>query len=265
LADPHDPANVVCPRCKNALDVSSTESVPDFAEIGAATSPDGFDAGDFDARRGLRSSPDGDEYPEWDWDFEFSSFDPWLDDSPSRQQPAAAATTRRAPSDDSGPNAGQRFVLPPAPQMRILSTAPALASQSNWIAWLVISSGVMLFMCGGVLLGWSFFSEQALLWRVGLPATLFGQALLIAGLVLQLESLWHVHRQTSQSLRKLGGELKQLEHATTMLASTHSTAAQSFYVHLAERASPHLLLADLKGQLDVLAMRLAQQTEEEAA
>jgi hypothetical protein len=42
------------------------------------------------------------------------------------------------------------------------------------------------------------------------------------------------------------------------MSSTHSTHGQSFYAHMAEGASPHLLLADVKGQLDVIAMRLAQ-------
>jgi hypothetical protein len=272
LADPHDPAHVVCPRCQNILD--STKELPDFAEVGAAR--EGTSAADFDPEGDLEAvrivhnlpEPGAEDCPEWDWDFEFSSLDPWLDDSAAQQHTPSPAPAAVAGGHMRHTQAAPRSVLPPAlPAAQILPAqqAPAPLPQSNWIAWLVISAGVMLFMCGGVLLGWSLFSQQTLLWRVGLPASLFGQALLIVGLVLQLESLWHVHRLTSQSLRKLGGELKHLEHATTMLASTHSTAAQSFYVHLAERASPHLLLADLKGQLDVLAMRLAQQAQEEAA
>ena len=53
--------------------------------------------------------------------------------------------------------------------------------------------------------------------------------------------------------------LADLKHATTMLGTTHSSAAQSFYVHMAEGASPELMLADLKGQLDMLTLRLARQ------
>jgi hypothetical protein len=160
------------------------------------------------------------------------------------------------------------MVNPPSPAPAhvadYVAREPAAAirmPRGGWFAWLVISLGLMLFICGAVLLGWAVFADRAALWRLGMPLTLFGQATLIVGLVLHLDSLWTMHRQTSQSLRRLGGELKQLEHATTLLTSSHSTAAQSFYVHLAERASPHLLLADLKGQLDLLAVRLSQRDD----
>ena len=90
---------------------------------------------------------------------------------------------------------------------------------------------------------------------------LVGQAGFVIGLVLQLERLWHNSRATSSSLTQLDRQLSELRHATTMLSSTHSTPAQSFYVHMAEGASPHLLLADLKGQLDLLAQRMSRSAQ----
>ena len=39
-----------------------------------------------------------------------------------------------------------------------------------------------------------------------------------------------------------------------MLNVTHSSAAQAFYAHMADEASPQTLLADLKGQIDLLAI-----------
>jgi hypothetical protein len=39
---------------------------------------------------------------------------------------------------------------------------------------------------------------------------------------------------------------------------THSSAAQAFYAHMADQASPYLLLADLKGQLDLVARSMAR-------
>jgi hypothetical protein len=92
-----------------------------------------------------------------------------------------------------------------------------------------------------------------------IPSALAGQASLILGLVMQLEGLWRSTRQTDQTLSELDGQLHQLRHATTMLSATHSAPAQSFYVHMAEGASPQLLMADLKGQLDLLAQQLANQ------
>jgi hypothetical protein len=59
-------------------------------------------------------------------------------------------------------------------------------------------------------------------------------------------------------LSALDGELKNVRQATTLLSSTQAGGAQSFYLHLAEGASPQLLLADLKGQMDLLAQQMAR-------
>jgi hypothetical protein len=108
-----------------------------------------------------------------------------------------------------------------------------------------------------VLLGWSFAADRADLWPLGLPLALIGQAGLIVGLVLQLDGLWHSNRLTADSLTALDGELSRVRHATTLLTTTKNSSAQSFYAHMAEGASPQLLLADLKGQMDLLAQQLA--------
>lgn len=126
------------------------------------------------------------------------------------------------------------------------------------LAWGTLSLGVMSFVCGGVLLAWSAIAGRSELWSLGLPLTLFGQAGLILGLVLQLESLWQTNRATSQTLSALDGELHELRHSTTLLTQSRSTPSQSFYLHLAEGASPHLLLADLKGQLDLLSDQMSK-------
>lgn len=92
-----------------------------------------------------------------------------------------------------------------------------------------------------------------------MPLTLLGQAGLILGLVLQLEGLWTTNKKTAITLRELDGELKNVRQATTLLTTTKSSGAQSFYMHLAEGASPHLLLADLKGQMDLLAQQMGRE------
>ncbi len=51
--------------------------------------------------------------------------------------------------------------------------------------------------------------------------------------------------------------MQQLERTTSMLGVTHGSASQAFYTHLAEQAHPQMLLADLKGQIDLLAMNFA--------
>ena len=131
------------------------------------------------------------------------------------------------------------------------------ASHNSFFSWCMLSIGLMAFVFGAVLIGWSIAEDRPDLWRLGLPFTLGGQATLIVGLVFQLDGLWRSNREASETLNELDSQLDDLRHATSMLSTTHSSPAQSFYLHLAEGASPNLLLADLKGQLDLLAARLA--------
>ncbi len=131
--------------------------------------------------------------------------------------------------------------------------------RAAFISWIMITLGLMTFVCGAVLLGWSLYSGRGVLWNFGLPLTLGGQAALIVGLVLQLDGLWQTNRETSSTLDELDEQLDEIKRATTLLGTTHSSAARSFYVHMAEGASPQMLLADLKGQLDMLAVRMSQE------
>jgi hypothetical protein len=117
----------------------------------------------------------------------------------------------------------------------------------------------MAFVCGGVLVIWSFAADRADLWSLGLPLTLAGQVGLVLGLLLQLDGLSQSSRRTEETLTELDSQLGQLRGVTAMVSSTHSGPAHSFYAHLTEGASPQILLADLKGQLDLLAQQMARQ------
>jgi hypothetical protein len=119
----------------------------------------------------------------------------------------------------------------------------------------------MAFVCGAVLLIWSYVEQRDELWSIGLPFALVGQAGLIIGLVLQLDGLSQNNRRTSETLYELDDQLHELKQAATQLTVAHSSPSQSFYAHFADGAQPHLLLADLKGQLDLLATKLAKQSE----
>ena len=131
--------------------------------------------------------------------------------------------------------------------------------RSSWLAWLVLSFGLMMFVCGGVLLGWSFFTDKTTLWRLGMPLSLLGQAGLLLGLILQLEGLWQNDHEATETLDDLDEQITELRQAAAMLNATHSRPGQSFYLHMAEGASPHLMLADLKSQLDILAVQMEKQ------
>lgn len=135
-------------------------------------------------------------------------------------------------------------------------TSPAEPPPANLAAWLLLSLGLATFACGAVLLGWSFATDREDLWPLGMPLALAGQAALIVGLVLQLDGLWRTSRKTEATLTALDGEISKVRQATTLLSSSHSGPSQSFYLHMAEGAPPQLLLADLKGQLDLLAQQM---------
>jgi hypothetical protein len=143
-----------------------------------------------------------------------------------------------------------------------VDTTDALSSEQpkgNLAAWAILSLGLATFACGAVLLVWSLVAARDDLWPVGMPLALIGQAGLILGLILQLDGLWTNSRKTATALSHLDGELSRVRQATTLLSTSRTNPAQSFYVHLAEGAAPQMLLADLKGQLDLLAQHMSRQ------
>jgi len=118
--------------------------------------------------------------------------------------------------------------------------------------------GTMALVCGSILLGWATIADRPELWTFGTPIALGGQIVLLVGLVCQLERLWSDSRRAVHQLEKVDAQLHELRTATTLLGTVHGPSA-AFYAHLAGGAGPELLLSDLKGQLDILAARLAEE------
>jgi hypothetical protein len=122
----------------------------------------------------------------------------------------------------------------------------------------------MVFACGAILAVWSLMTMRSELWLTGVPVSLVGIAFFLVGFALQLESLRGGHRDTVRMYVEMDERMAELRQATTMLKTSHSGAAQSFYANLADGASPQLLLADLKSQLDLLAQQMAQENRRAA-
>lgn len=199
---------------------------------------------------------------------------PTLDDWEFDEQLRAAA--RLAKRHQSNRTQGQTTESPPAPHFRldvpqftqnhpsekdrpeVLGEKSGRRQSPSFLAWTVLSLGLMTFVGGAVLLGWSFVGQRPDLWPYGLPLTLFGQAGLVMGVVLQLDSLWQSNHHTTQTLGELDSRLVELRRATSLLGSSQTSAGQSFYSHFADGAPPDMLLADLKGQIDLLASRLGR-------
>ena len=132
------------------------------------------------------------------------------------------------------------------------------ARRSSVLAHCVLWLGLATLAAGSGLLGWSVVEERSDLWHLGVPLAAGGVGVFLVGLVWQLERIWRNSRFAVQKLRQLDSQLRQLEHTTSMLGVTHGPSSQAFYSHMAEGANPHLLLADLKGQIDLLATKFAR-------
>jgi len=155
---------------------------------------------------------------------------------------------------------GHNLADPDPRQLSSINHPPARRRRPIF-SWFAFTFGFMIFVCGAGLLIGGYFMGRAELWNLGIPVVMVGQIGLLIGLVWLLEGLWQSHHTNANTLGALDDRLKDLKQTTAMMGTTHSSAAQSFYAHMADGASPQLMLADLKGQLDMLAMKLAKERE----
>ena len=110
----------------------------------------------------------------------------------------------------------------------------------------------MALCCGGILLGWSVLADRAELWSVGLPIALGGQLALLVGLILQLDRIWHGHRDASTKMERFEGQLRRMERPEAAVSASLGTHGK-FHVGTSE---PLVVLDELKHQLDRLETRL---------
>jgi len=123
----------------------------------------------------------------------------------------------------------------------------------------ILSLGTVTFGFGAGLLVWSLVETRPELWNLGLPIAAVGQVALLLSLAVQLDWIWKQNRDAAEQLAKVERRLIELRRTAAQANVTHGTAAQAFYSHLADDAHPQMLLADLKGQMDLLAERFERQ------
>ncbi len=126
------------------------------------------------------------------------------------------------------------------------------------LAWLALWLGTTGSICGLALIGWSMGTGRGDLWTIGTPIILAGQIFLILGLVLELDRIWRNSHWASDRLETVDEQLHDLKMATSLLGTSHGPSGP-FYAHWAGGAGTEILLGDLKGQLDLLAEKLARQ------
>jgi hypothetical protein len=134
--------------------------------------------------------------------------------------------------------------------------APRRAEQGQLGAWLLVTFGALALAGGLGAIGWSLWEGRPELWNLSLGITLAGQGILIFGLVLVVSRLWRNSRYATGKLQDAHVRLVELQQATEVLTATRNGGSPAFYAELVRGASPQMLLANLKGQLDQLATRL---------
>lgn len=270
LASP-DRRKYCCPRCGETLCAEAAEKPHEAPPSAAQSSPAEPPAAEPVAAESApaavvaaESAPDGPpQIDGWELDEQLRHIERVLrvGKAPGRRSKAAH---RRERLRIDPAHAGESAWHVPAVTVRRRRRAEQAArsgggSLLSGLAWTALSLGTMALVCGGVLLGWSVFTGREELWTVGMPATVAGQVALAIGLILQLDRLWHDSRHSAVKLDAVDQQLHELKTTAAFLGTAHGPAGSTFYTHFAQGAAPQLLLTDLKGQLDLLALRLAQE------
>jgi hypothetical protein len=143
-----------------------------------------------------------------------------------------------------------------APQSFGIDLAQKQNSGSQVVAWLIVTIGVLALTGGVGLIAWSLSTAQMLYWNYAMGLAMAGQGTLIFGLVLVISRLWRSSRYSAAKLQDVHVRLGQLQQSSETLAATRTGGAPAFYADLVRGASPHVMLANLKGQVDQLATRV---------
>lgn len=270
-----DGSQYACPRCGDGLPIASASSSSDTCACGGDCSCGGACGGSGEcvcrAENEDASQPVFEEllqiapepppsYDGWELEEQLRHIERVL--APDKSVTGRTEKTVEAKQIrlDSGHTATVHFR--PSTAEEPASTRPAQARNgSGWLplaAWASLSLGLMAFAFGGVLLGWSMATDREDLWSLGLPVALGGQVVLLLGLILQLDRIWRDSRSTASKIDNVDQRLEELKTTTSLLGTTHSSPAANFYCHMADGADPHLLLTDLKNQLDLLAVKIGQ-------
>ena len=136
---------------------------------------------------------------------------------------------------------------------------PAPRRVRSPLSWLLVGLGVTVLSGGVSLLVWSWVLMRPELWNHGLIGTIIGHVAVLLGLLVRLERVWSLQRAACQRMIEVDTELADVKKTAHLLGAQPNHPTQAFYSHLAHGASPHILVADLQGQLELLAKRLANQ------
>ena len=134
------------------------------------------------------------------------------------------------------------------------AATPTVASR---LIGLLLVAGGIGFACGAGLLVWAAAFQLPQPWQWGMSATIAAEGLLILGLTWMAGRLWNNSRHLNQKLAGVDEQLHEIEHLAGSLAGNRMSSSQHFYDHFNQGASSHMMLANLRGQVDQLASRMS--------
>lgn len=147
-----------------------------------------------------------------------------------------------------------------SPQLRAIaknSRQEDRVSGGNSFLTFVLTIGVVSFIAGAASLIWSAANGRTLVWQWGLTITLASEGLLIVGLTWMAARLWHNSRRLNRELQNVDEQLDEIQELAGSLSAGRLSSSQHYYQHFSQVANPHMLVANLRGQIDQLAERMA--------
>lgn len=149
-----------------------------------------------------------------------------------------------------------------SPQLRSITKharreSAAERTASNWFLSFLLATGVFSFLGGAASLIWSAAFNRTYVWQWGLTVTLAAEGLLIVGLTWMAARLWRNSRRLNRQLSEVDEQLDEIHELAGSLSAGRLSGSQHFYQHFSQVANPHMLVANLRGQIDQLAERMA--------
>ena len=149
-----------------------------------------------------------------------------------------------------------------SPQLRCITkqAARAAAEESagtNWLLSFILAAGIAALVVGATSLIWSAAYNRTYVWQWGLTITLVAEGLLIVGLTWMAARLWRNSRRLNRQLSDVDEQLHEIHSLTGSISAGRLSGSQHYYQHFSQVANPHMLVANLRGQIDQLAERIA--------
>lgn len=127
---------------------------------------------------------------------------------------------------------------------------------ASWLISLLLVGGGAALCLGVILLAWSAAFQLPRQWQWGMTTTIAAEGTLMLGLVWMAGRLWHNGRNVNRQLSGVDRQLTDLQQLTGSLAGSSMSSSQHFYDHFHQTVSPHVQVANLRGQVDQLASRI---------